>query len=59
MASDDRSAGQQMSDLIGLFSGRTKLQGGRIVPKNPPTPPAPPASPAPHVDVHVDVDVDW
>jgi hypothetical protein len=38
---DDRSAGQQLRDLGGLVTGRNKIQGGRIVPKNPPPPPEP------------------
>jgi hypothetical protein len=54
--SDDRTAGEQLRDLGGLFTGRNKIEGGRIVPKNPPPPPAP--SPEERDDLRVDVDVD-
>jgi hypothetical protein len=49
--SDDRSPRQQLSDLGGLFTGRNKIEGGRIVPKNPP------ASSDDDRDDDVDVDV--
>ncbi len=52
--SDERSAGQQVRDVFGLFTGRTKIQGNQIVPR---VKQAPAPEPTPEPDVKVDVTV--
>jgi hypothetical protein len=49
---DKRSGKQQIKDLGGLFTGKNKIEGGKIVPKNPPAPQPPPAD-----REHIEIDI--